>query len=64
LELEASQKYDPIRVDSMNFNREWMTCIEGAVDEFVYTEADGLTWAQVEEASGAAEQPEPSTRSG
>lgn len=64
LEEDASQKYDPIRVDAMNFNSEWLTGIEGAADEFVYSEQDGLTWVQVEEASGAADHPGPSTRSG
>jgi len=35
----------------------------GACNEFVYSE-EGLTWADVEEATGAAEHPGPSTRSG
>jgi hypothetical protein len=39
--------YDPIVVDELNYSSEWMTGKEGACNEFVYNEEDGLTWAEV-----------------
>jgi hypothetical protein len=38
------EDYDPIRVEELNYNSEWMTGVAGAANEFVYDD-DGLTWA-------------------
>ena len=59
----GSKKYDAIYVEEMNEKSEWVTGNSGPCNEFVYGE-EGLTWAEVEEASGAIEHPGPSTRSG
>lgn len=63
MEEDAATKYDPIRVEDLNYNSEWMADLEGPSDDFVYFD-DGLRWVDVEAASGAADHPGPSTRSG
>jgi len=59
----GSKKYDPLVVNEFNLMSEWLTGIDGACNEWVYTD-EGLTWADVETAAGATEHPGPSTRSG
>ena len=39
--------FDPIHVEELNYNSDWMTRIPRAANEVVYEE-DGLTWAQVD----------------
>jgi hypothetical protein len=48
------EDFDPIRVEELNYNSEWMTGVPGAANEFVYSD-DGLTWAQVDTALGASD---------
>jgi hypothetical protein len=48
------EDYDPIRVEELNYNSEWMTGVAGAANEFVYDD-DGLTWAQVDMAIDASD---------
>lgn len=55
--------FDAIAVEELNWSSEWMTGIEGASNEFVYTEEEGLTWADVEHAMSETEHVGPSTRS-
>lgn len=55
--------FDAIAVEDLNWSSEWMTGVEGAANEFVYTEEEGLTWADVHEAVGETDHAGPSTRS-
>ena len=48
------EDFDPIHVEELNYNCEWMARIPGAANEFVYGE-DGLIWTQVDMAIGAFE---------
>jgi hypothetical protein len=48
------EDFDPIHVEELNFNSEWMTGVEGAANEFVYGD-DGLTWAQVDMVVGVSD---------
>jgi len=57
----GSKKYDAIYVEAFNEQSEWVTGTGGPCNEFVYGE-EGLTWAEVEEATGATDLPGPSTR--
>ena len=56
-----SKKYDAIYVEAFNDKSEWVTGTGGPCNEFLYGE-EGLTWAEVDEATGATDLPRPSTR--